>query len=96
VTPFELTIPIQIQKKKNPNNVWDDFFGDPFGRSEIVEYPAKSNTLKVDVIPLPENNKPASFRGAVGNFNFLASIDKQKTKTNEPITLSLIFRNRKY
>jgi hypothetical protein len=87
VTPFELTIPIQIQKKKNPNNVWDDFFGDPFGRSEIVEYPTKSNTLKVDVIPLPENNKPASFRGAVGNFNFSASIDKQKTKTNEPITL---------
>ena len=87
VTPFELTIPIQIQKKKNPNNVWDDFFGDPFGRSEIVEYPAKSNTLKVDVIPLPDNNKPTSFRGAVGNFNFSASIDKQKTKTNEPITL---------
>ena len=87
VTPFELTIPIQVQKKKNPNNVWDDFFGDPFGRSEIIEYQAKSNTLKLDVIPLPENNKPASFRGAVGKFNFDASIDKQKTKTNEPITL---------
>lgn len=88
VTPFELTIPIQIQKKRNPNNIWDDFFGDPFGRSEIVEYPAKSNTLKIDVIPLPENNKPYSFRGAVGKFNFSASLDKQKTKTNEPITLS--------
>jgi len=87
ITPLESTIQIQVQKKKNPNNVWDDFFGDPFGRSEIVEYPAKSNTLKVDVIPLPESNKPASFRGAVGNFNFSASIDKQKTKTNEPITL---------
>jgi hypothetical protein len=87
VTPFELTIPIQIQKKKNPNNVWDDFFGDPFGRSEIVEYPAKSNTLKIDVVPLPENNKPNSFRGAVGKFDFSASLDKQKTKTNEPITL---------
>jgi hypothetical protein len=87
VTPFELTIPIQVQKKKNPNNVWDDFFGDPFGRSEIVEYQAKSNTLKVDVIPLPENNKPASFRGAVGRFDFNASIDKAKTKTNEPISL---------
>ena len=87
VTPFELTIPIQVQKKKNPNNIWDDFFGDPFGRSEIIEYPAKSNTLKIDVVPLPENNKPNSFRGAVGNYNFSASIDKQKTKTNEPITL---------
>ena len=87
VTPFELTIPIQVQKKKNPNNVWDDFFGDPFGRAEIVEYQAKSNMLKVDVLPLPEDNKPASFRGAVGRFDFSATLDKQKTKTNEPINL---------
>jgi hypothetical protein len=87
VTPFELTIPIQVQKKKNPNNVWDDFFGDPFGRAEIVEYQAKSNILKVEVMPLPENNKPASFKGAVGKFDFSASLDKQKTKTNEPINL---------
>lgn len=88
VTPFELTIPIQVQKKKNPNNVWDDFFGDPFGRSEIVEYRAKSNTLKVKVLPLPENNKPASFRGAVGKFDFNASLDKSRTKTNDPINLT--------
>ena len=87
VTPLELTIPIQVQKKKNPNNIWDDFFGDPFGRAEVVEYAAKSNTLKLDVIPLPENNKPASFRGAVGKFDFSASLDRSKTKTNEPITL---------
>jgi len=87
VTPFELTIPIQVQKKKNPNNVWDDFFGDPFGRAEIVEYQAKSNTLKVDVLRLPESNKPESFRGAVGKFDFSVSLDKSNTKTNEPITL---------
>lgn len=89
VTPFELTIPIQVQKKKNPNNIWDDFFGDPFGRSEIIEYPAKSNTLKIDVVPLPVNNKPDSFKGAVGKYNFTASIDKQRTKTNEPVTLKI-------
>ena len=87
VTPLELTVPVQVQKKKNPNNMWDDFFGDPFGRAEIVEYQAKSNTLKVDVIPLPENNKPSSFRGAVGRFDFSVSLDKSKTKTNEPIAL---------
>ncbi|HEX7358825.1 MAG TPA: BatD family protein, partial [Ignavibacteriaceae bacterium] len=89
ITPFQLTIPIQIQKKKNPNNVWDDFFGDPFGRSEIVEYQAKSNTLKVDVMPLPESNKPTSFRGAVGKFDFTASMDKSRASTNEPISLKL-------
>ncbi len=53
VTPFELTFRFKLQRKKIHNNVWDDFFGDPFGRSEIVEYNAKSNTLKVNVMPLP-------------------------------------------
>lgn len=89
VTPLELTVPIQVEKKKNPNSVWDDFFGDPFGRAQIVEYQAKSNTLKVDVVPLPENNKPASFKGAVGRYDFSASLDKSTTKTNEPISLKL-------
>ena len=89
VTPFQLKIPVQVEKKKNPNSVWDDFFGDPFGRAEVIEYSAKSNTLKVDVIPLPENNKPASFKGAVGKFDFSASLDKSTTKTNEPVSLKL-------
>ncbi|HCY76400.1 MAG TPA: hypothetical protein DHV28_10805 [Ignavibacteriales bacterium] len=89
VTPFQLTIPIQVQKKKNPNYVWDDFFGDPFGRSEIVEYQANSNTLKVEVMPLPENNKPSTFRGAVGRFDFSASMDKSQARTNELISLQL-------
>lgn len=89
VTPLQLTIPIQIQKKKNPNNVWDDFFGDPFGRGETIQYQAKSNILKVNVTALPENRKPESFKGAVGKYNFTAQLDKQETKTNEPISLKL-------
>lgn len=89
VTPLQLTIPIQIQKKKNPNNVWDDFFGDPFGRGETIQYQAKSNILKVNVTALPENRKPESFKGAVGKYDFTAQLDKQETKTNEPISLKL-------
>ncbi len=89
VTPFELAIPVQVEKKKKSNNMWDDFWGDPFGQAEIVEYNAKSNTLNVNVMPLPEKNKPASFKGAVGKFDFSASIDKSVTKTNEPINLKL-------
>lgn len=89
VTPFELTVPIEIPKKRNPNNIWDSFFDDPFRRGDIYQYNAKSNIVKIDVLPLPEENKPASFKGAVGKFDFSATIDKSKTKTNEPITLKL-------
>lgn len=89
VTPLELTVPVQVQKKRNPNNVWDDFFGDPFGRGETIEFKAKSNILKVQVLPLPEKNKPENFNGAVGSYDFTASLDKSSTVTNEPITLKM-------
>jgi hypothetical protein len=90
VTPFELNIPVIVKKKKTGNDVFDEFFNDSFfGRTETVNYLAKSNTLKVDVEPLPNSNVPSSFNGAVGNFNFKAEIDKKKVFTNESVTLRL-------
>lgn len=91
VTPFELKVPVQIQKKrKSGNSIFDDFFNDPFfGVGETVEYTAKSNTLKINVLPLPEKNKPVSFAGAVGQFQLSSSIDKNITKTNEPVSVKL-------
>lgn len=89
ITPFELNVPVQIQKKKRSNNIFDDFFNDPFGRSETYEYNAKSNTVKISVLPLPESKKPESFAGAVGRFEITSSIEQKKYKTNEPITLKL-------
>lgn len=87
VTPFELTVPVQIQKQRS-RSVWDDFFGDPFGRGETIEFNAKSNTVKIDVQPLPDG-QPDSFKGAVGDFSFDAKINKTSTKANEPLTLNL-------
>lgn len=92
VTPFELTVPIEIPRKRNPNNIWDSFFDDPFRRGDIYQFNALSNTVKVDVLPLPENNKPDSFKGAVGKFSFSAELDKSKVKTNEPVNLKLIIK----
>lgn len=90
VTPFELNIPIIVKKKRTGNDVFDEFFNDSFfGRTETIEYLAKSNVLKVNVEPLPNSNVPASFNGAVGNFNFKAEIDKDKVIANESITLRM-------
>ena len=94
VTPFELNVPVRIQRKRNPNNIWDDFFGDPFGRGETIEYLAKSNTAKIEVMPLPENGKPESFKGAVGNFDFNVFLEKSETVTNEPISIKMKINGR--
>jgi hypothetical protein len=90
VTPFELKVPVIIQKKrKSSGSIFDDFFNDPFfSRGETVEYNAKSNTIKIDVVPLP-GNAPASFNGVVGNFTMNSQINTTKTKTNEPVSLKV-------
>lgn len=90
VTPFELNIPVIVKKKKtSSNDVFDQFFNDSFfGRTETVNYDAKSNTIKIEVEPLP-GNAPASFNGAVGNFTLKAELDKTNVVTNESLTLRL-------
>ncbi len=89
VTPFELNIPVIVKKKKTGTDIVDEFFNDSFfGRTETVEYQARSNTIKVVVDPLPAN-APASFYGAVGDFSFKAEADKRNVVTNESITLRL-------
>ncbi len=89
ITPFELTVPIQVRRDRNRSNFFDDFFNDPFGFSKTVEYNATSNKVSIDVIPLPLEDQPDSFQGVVGDYTFSAEIDKTSAKTNEPITLKI-------
>ena len=88
VTPLELTIPIEIKKQRNGQSIWDDFFGDPFGRTQVYEFNAKSNVVKVEVESLP-SGQPDSFQGAVGDYSFDAKLNTTTVKSNEPLTLKL-------
>ena len=91
VSPFELNVPVQVRRKHKSNgNFFDDFFNDPFfDTGQTVNYLAKSNTIKLKVLPLPSKNVPASFDGAVGKFKMTSSLDKSETKTNDPINIKL-------
>ncbi len=91
VSPFELNVPVQIRKKRKSNgNFFDDFFNDPFfDTGQTVNYTAKSNTIKLNVLPLPSTNVPPSFNGAVGKYSMTSSLDKSETKTNDPVTIKL-------
>lgn len=91
VTPFELTIPVIVQRKKTGRgDIFDEFFNDPFfGRRETVEFLSKSNRITINVSELPAANVPASFKGAVGDFKFSANLDKSDVETNEALTLRI-------
>ncbi len=91
VTPFELEIPVIVKRRTaRTNDPFDSFFNDSFfGRTETIQFMATSNKVLVNVAPLPEKGKPESFAGAVGEFTFSASLDKNEVKANDAITLKL-------
>ena len=43
----------------------------------------RSKPVFIDVKPLPEANKPATFKGAVGNFSILAAVEKNAFTTDD-------------
>ena len=48
------------------------------------------DTVKVTVKPLPEANKPESFKGAIGNFKITASLEKNNITTDDAGALKVI------
>lgn len=62
-----------------------------FGYSvEPYSYDFQSNTLQLDVLPLPKP-QPANYSGAVGDYSFSANYDKVKVRVNEPLSLRVTF-----
>ena len=88
LTPFELRVPVLVKSKRSRRDIFDDFFNDSFfGRTETIEHLAKSNTVKIKVDPLPRNDVPSSFTGAVGRLKFDLTFDKTDVELNEAITV---------
>jgi hypothetical protein len=91
ITPFELKVPVIVQKKRsNRNDFFDDFFNDSFfGRTQTIEKNIASNSITVNVKDLPAADKPESFGGAVGDFDFNVDIENTDLEVNESTTLTV-------
>ncbi|HZW38981.1 MAG TPA: BatD family protein [Ignavibacteriaceae bacterium] len=90
--PFEITVPVEVRKKRQnrSNDPFERFFDDSFfGMTETVEQKIRSNEITINVLPLPDKNVPASFKGAVGEFTLKSTLDKKQPLTNEPLILKL-------
>ncbi len=94
VTPMVLSIPVQIQQRQGGNgNVFDQFFNDPFFNNyRTVNFTAKSNTIKLQVMPLPSKGVPPSFNGAVGDYSLSSTVSAVNVKANDPLTFTVILK----
>lgn len=94
IDPMSMECIAQIRTERSNRRSMDPFeafFNDPFFSSNItnVQKELSSQSLSIDVKALPENGKPDSFAGAVGNFKFNSSIDKEELSTNEAVTITM-------
>jgi len=88
--PMEAECVVQLQNRRRSNDFFDQFFNDPFfGNVQNVNYKVRNEPLKVAVLPLPGENVPPGFSGAVGRYSMDAWLDKNQTKTNEAVTLKV-------
>ena len=92
--PMTMECIAQIRTERNNSrsmDPFDIFFNDPFFNRNIVNVKKElsSQAVTLEVKSLPENGKPASFAGAVGNYSFKSDIDKTGLSTNEAVTLTL-------
>ena len=62
-----------------------------FGFGQPFSYTRSSPPLNVVIKPLPEEGKPDSFSGAVGNFKVESHVDSQNFVQGQPFTLKLRF-----
>lgn len=75
---------IRVSTPQKARSIFDDFF-DTYRE---VKKTLTSQPVTINVEPLP-SGKPASFSGAVGDFNMTASINTNTVKTNEAVTVKV-------
>lgn len=70
----------------------DPFFNNTFYNTmayKDVQVHLKSSPVKITVTPLPEQDKPNNFGGAVGKFTISSKMDKKTLTTDDVATLTL-------
>ena len=93
IEPMVVECVAQVETQRN--NQWGNdpfgFFNDPFfSRSYTnVAKTIQTSSFSFESKALPVQGKPDSFNGAVGNYNFSATIDRNEMKANEAFTLTV-------
>jgi hypothetical protein len=94
IEPVQISADVAVGQQRSQ----DPFFGDFFGsQKQYKRFMVSSNTLELNVLPLPEQGKPDGFYGLVGRYTIFASA-KPTTDVymGDPVTLTIKIGGGKY
>ncbi len=72
----------------------EDPFAGFFQQMTPAQGSDRSDPVQVEVVALPEDGRPQSFTGGVGDFNVAAALDKTEVRANEAVTLTVKLEGR--
>lgn len=88
-----LAIEAQVRVQRRRRDPFEDLFGNLLDRSslfgEVVTAGAASRPVEIEVLPLPETDRPDDFTGLVGNLAITSSVDRDSLAANEAVTLAV-------
>lgn len=82
--PFTASVVVGLP---SPNQGGDPFFRQFFNQTEPKQVALSTEAVNVESLPLPEQNKPANFTGAVGDFTMSATAGPTTVTVGDPITV---------
>ena len=87
------------QRGAQPGSPFNNrFFDDMLGRRQPVykQLLTRSNSLQLNVQPLPDENRPQDFSGLVGQYSLAADASPTKVNVGDPITLNIMVTGGEY
>lgn len=86
ILPVNVDMVVKQPSNKKPTTIFEQFFGTSY---KEVELKVKGKPITIEVVTLPENNKPLNYKNYIGNFSCSTKLNKENAKTNEAVTLSI-------
>lgn len=86
IEPTTVSADVAVGYQRSRDRFFDDFFGT---QKKYKRFMVSSSPLTLDVLPLPEEGRPAQFYGLVGRYTISASAEPTKVNVGDPITLTI-------
>lgn len=78
----------EVQDRERVLGGGSSLFDQFMTRAQVKEVELKTKAMTINVLPLPQEGKPASFSGAIGSFTFVAQVSPTLLTKGEPTELT--------
>lgn len=86
IGPAECNVVLRFRRPRDPNDPFGDFFG---GGVELRQATVRSDIISIQSLPLPTENQPPDFGGAVGDFSIAVTAGPTNVVVGDPITVTV-------